>query len=82
MNLFLKNIVRIPLFLIFLLLNTIFHGSLVSLCGIIKLLIPISKFHIIISRIAYWISGGYVLANNFLIKYLYDPEWVIQGREN
>ncbi len=82
MNLFLKNILRIPLFLIFLLLNTIFHGSLVSLCGIIKLLIPISKFNIIISRIAYWISGGYVLANNFLIKYFYDPEWVIQGREN
>ena len=82
MTLFLKNIVRIPLFLIFLSLNTIFHGSLVSFCGIIKLLIPISKFHIVISRIAYWISGGYVLANNFLIKYFYDPEWVIQGREN
>ncbi len=82
MTFFLKNIVRIPLFLIFLSLNTIFHGSLVSFCGIIKLLIPISKFHIVISRIAYWVSGGYVLSNNFLIKYFYDPEWVIQGGEN
>ena len=62
MTLFLKNIIRIPFFLIFLSLNTIFHGSLVSFCGIIKLLIPISKFQIVISRIAYWISGGYVIA--------------------
>ena len=79
MKLFLKNTIRIPLFLIFLSLNTIFHGSLVSLCGIIKLLIPISKFHIVISKIAYWISGGYVLTNNFLMKVFYDPEWDIQG---
>ena len=79
MKLFFKNTIRIPLFLIFLSLNTIFHGSLVSLCGIIKLLIPISKFHIVISKIAYWISGGYVLTNNFLMKVFYDPEWDIQG---
>ena len=79
MKLFFKNTIRIPFFLIFLSLNTIFHGSLVSLCGIIKLLIPISKFHIVISKIAYWISGGYVLTNNFLMKVFYDPEWDIQG---
>ncbi len=82
MTLFLKNTARIPLFLIFLILNTILHGSLVSLCGIIKLIIPISKFHIIISRFAYWISGGYVLTNNFLIKVFYNPEWDIKGLAN
>ena len=82
MNFYLNNVVRISVFLIFLSINTIFHGSLVSSCGIIKLLIPISKFNFVISRVAYWISGGYVLTNNFLIKYFYDLEWLIQGGEN
>ena len=82
MTSFFKNTTKISFFLIFLSLNTIFHGSLVSLCGIIKFLIPISKFHIVISKIAYWISGGYVLINNFLIKVFYDPEWDIQGLDN
>ena len=82
MTFFLKNTARIPFFLIFLSLNTIFHGSLVSLCGIIKFIIPIPKSHIFISNIAYWISGGYVLTNNFLIKVFYDPEWDIQALGN
>ena len=77
-----KNTVRIPLFLIFLSLNTIFHGSLVSLCGIIKFIIPITEFRIFIARIAYWISGGFVLTDNVLMKFFYDPEWDIQGLEN
>lgn len=82
MTLFFKNTVRIPLFLIFLSLNTIFHGSLVSLCGIIKFIIPIPEFRIFIARIAYWISGGFVLTDNVLMKVFYDPEWDIQGLEN
>ena len=82
MTLFFKNIVRIPLFLIFLSLNTIFHGSLVSLCGIIKFIIPIAEFSVFIERIAYWISGGFVLTNNVLMKISYDPEWNIQGLGN
>ena len=82
MKLFFKNSLRIPLFLIFLLLNTILHGSLVSLCGIIKFFFPITEFRTLIARIAYWISGGYVLTNNLLIKVFYDPEWDIQGLVN
>ena len=82
MTLFFKNIVRIPLFLIFLSLNTIFHGSLVSLCGIIKFIIPIAEISEFIERIAYWISGGFVLTNNVLMKISYDPEWNIQGLGN
>jgi len=82
MILFLKNTARIPLFLVFLILNTILHGTLVSLCGITKFIVPISKFHIIISRFAYWISGGYVITNNFLIKIFYAPEWDIKGLAN
>ena len=82
MTLFFKNIVRIPLFLIFLSLNTIFHGSLVSFCGVIKFIIPIAEFKVFIERIAYWISGGFVLTNNVLMKISYDLEWNIQGLEN
>ena len=82
MTLFLKNTARIPLFIIFLLFNTIFHGSLVSLCGIIKFLIPISAFSNFIEKIAYWISGGYVLTNNLLMKLFYNLEWDIQGLQN
>ena len=82
MKLFLKNTTRIPLFLIFLLLNTIIHGSLVSLCGIIKFFFPTTEFSALIARIAYWISGGYVLTNNFLITVFYDPEWDMQGQVN
>jgi len=79
---FFKNTLRIPLFLIFLSLNTIFHGSLVSLCGIIKFIIPVPEFRIFITRIAYWISGGFVVTDNVLMKVFYDPEWDIQGQEN
>ena len=82
MTLLVKNTAKVPLFLIFLSLNTIFHGSLVSLCGIIKFIIPIPEFRIFMSRIAYWIAGGFVLTNNILIKFFYDPEWDIQGMEN
>jgi len=82
MSLFVKNTARIPLFLIFLSLNTIFHGSLVSFCGIIKFIIPIPEFRIFIERIAYWISGGFVLTDNALIKVFYDPDWDIKGLEN
>ena len=82
MTLFFKNILRIPLFLIFLSLNTIFYGSLVSLCGIIKFIIPIAEFRVFIERIAYWISGGFVLTNNVLMNVSYDPEWDIQGLGN
>ena len=82
MTLFFKNTLRIPIFLIFLSLNTIFYGSLVSFCGIIKFIIPIAEFRIFITRIAYWISGGFVLTNNVLIKVFYAPAWDIQGMEN
>jgi len=82
MTLFFKNTVKIPLFLILLSLNTIFHGSLVSLCGIIKFIIPIPEFSVYIARIAYWISGGFVLTDNVLMKVFYDPGWDIQGLEN
>ena len=82
MTLFFKNTLRIPLFLIFLSLNTIFYGSLVGFCGIIKFVIPIAEFRIFITRIAYWISGGFVLTNNVLIKVFYAPEWDINGLGN
>ena len=82
MTLFFKNTVRIPLFLIFLSLNTIFHGSLVSFCGIIKFIIPIPEFRIFVARIAYWISGGFVMTDNVLMKVFYNPEWDIEGLKN
>ena len=82
MALLFKNTLRIPLFLIILSLNTIFHGSLVSFCGIIKFTIPIAEFRIFITRIAYWISGGFVLTNNVLIKVFYAPEWDVKGLKN
>ena len=82
MTLFFKNTIRIPLFLIFLSLNTIFHGSLVSLCGFIKFIIPIPEFRIFVARIAYWISGGFVLSDNILMKVFYDPEWDIKVQGN
>ena len=82
MTLFFKNTLRIPLFIIFLSLNTIFHGSLVSLCGIIKFIIPIPEFRIFVAQIAYWISGGFVMTDNVLMKVFYNPEWDIEGLKN
>ena len=82
MALLLKNIIRIPLFLFFLSLNTIFHGTLVSLCGFIKFVLPRPEWHRLLGGISYWISNGYVLVNNFIMKVFYNPVWDIQGLEN
>ncbi|MED6339117.1 MAG: acetyltransferase [SAR324 cluster bacterium] len=76
------NIIRTPIFIILITLNTAFHGSLVSLCAPIKLLIPISAWRNFWGRISYWIAGGFIITNNFLLKIFFHIEWDIDGLEN
>ena len=76
------NIIRTPIFIILITLNTAFHGSLVSLCAPIKLLIPISPWRNFWGRISYWIAGGFIITNNFLLKIFFHIEWDIDGLEN
>ena len=76
------KIIRSPVFLILITLNTAFHGSLVSFCAPIKLLIPINVWRNFWGRISYWIAGGFIITNNFLLKIFFQIKWDIEGLEN
>jgi len=78
----LKNFLRIPIFIFFLILNTSFHGALVSLCAPIKFLFPNPNWNNFWERISYWIAGGFIITNNFLLKLFFKIEWDIDGLEN
>ena len=82
MKIYLKNLLRIPIFVILFVLNTSFHGTLVSLCAPIKFVIPFSNWRKVWGRISYWISGGFIITNNFLLKAFYDIKWIIEGLDN
>ena len=77
-----KNILRIPIIIILFVINTSFHGTLVSLCAPIKFVIPLSSWRHLWSRISYWISGGFINTNNFILKVFYRLEWDIEGLDN
>jgi len=79
---FITNFIRIPIFIFLLALNTSFHGTLVSLCAPIKFAIPILFWRDQWSKISYWIAGGFVITNNFLLKLLFTLEWDIEGLDN
>ena len=76
------NSIRIPIFILLILLNTAFHGSLVSLCAPIKFVIPINAWLQLWRRISYWIAGGFIITNNFLLSIFFHIEWDIEGMEN
>ena len=78
----LTNLLRIPIFVFLFVLNTTFHGTLVSLCAPIKFLIPLSSWRSFWCRVSYWISGGFIITNNFLLKVFYLIEWDIEGLGN
>ena len=78
----LKKFSRIPIFFFFLILNTSFHGALVSLCAPIKFLIPNSIWKNFWERLSYWIAGGFIITNNFLLKLFFRIEWDIEGLDN
>ena len=78
----LKNFLRIPIFIFFLILNTSFHGALVSLFAPIKFLFPNPNWNNFWERISYWIAGGFIITNNFLLKLFFKIEWDIDGLEN
>ena len=78
----LKNVFRIPIFLLSIILNTSFHGALVSLCAPIKFSIPNPVWKNFWERLSYWIAGGFIITNNFLLKLFFRLEWDIEGLEN
>ena len=78
----LTNLLRIPIFVFLFVLNTSFHGTLVSLCAPIKFVIPLSGWRRFWGRVSYWISGGFIITNNFLLKVFYHLEWDIEGLVN
>ena len=78
----LTNLLRIPIFVFLFVLNTSFHGTLVSLCAPIKFVIPLSGWRSFWGRVSYWISGGFIITNNFLLKVFYHLEWDIEGLVN
>ena len=75
-------LMRIPIFILFFIINTAFHGSLVSLCAPIKLVIPINAWRQLWGRISYWIAGGFIITNNFLLSIFFQIEWDIEGMED
>jgi len=75
-------LLRIPIFIFLFVLNTSFHGTLVSLCAPIKFMIPLSGWRSFWGRVSYWISGGFIITNNFLLKVFYHLEWDIEGLVN
>ena len=77
-----KNFFRIPIFLLSIILNTSFHGALVSLCAPIKFSIPNPVWKNFWERLSYWIAGGFIITNNFLLKLFFRLEWDIEGLEN
>ena len=78
----LTNSLRIPIFVFLFVLNTSFHGTLVSLCAPIKFVIPLSGWRRFWGRVSYWISGGFIITNNFLLNAFYHLEWDIEGLVN
>ena len=76
------NLIRIPVFVFLLILNTSFHGTLVSLCAPVKFVIPIQIWRKFWSRFSYWIAGGFILTNNLILKLLFNLKWDVQGLEN
>jgi len=78
----LTNLLRIPIFIFLFVLNTSFHGTLVSLCAPIKFVIPLSGWRRFWGRFSYWISGGFIITNNLLLKVFYHLEWDIEGLVN
>ncbi|HIB45164.1 MAG TPA: acyltransferase [Candidatus Lambdaproteobacteria bacterium] len=82
MILLLKNLIRISIFVFLIFLNTSFHGTLVSLCAPVKLVIPIQAWRKLWGRISYWIAGGFIITNNFLLKTFFQIDWDIEGLDN
>jgi len=76
------NIFRIPFFVFFIILNTTFHGGLVSLCAPIKYSIPSIIWKNFWEKISYWIAGGFIITNNFLLNFFFRIEWDVKGLEN
>ena len=76
------NLIRIPVFILLIFINTAFHGSLVSLCAPIKFVIPVDAWRHLWGRISYWIAGGFIITNNFLLKSFFHIEWDIEGLED
>jgi len=76
------NLIRIPVFILLIIINTAFHGSLVSLCAPIKFVIPVDAWRHLWGRISYWIAGGFIITNNFLLKSFFHIEWDIEGLED
>ena len=76
------SVFRIPIFFFFVILNTSFHGALVSLCAPIKFSIPIPIWSDFWEKISYWIAGGFIVINNFLLRLFFKIDWEIEGLEN
>jgi len=79
---FIINLIRIPIFVFLIILNISFHGTLVSLCAPIKFAIPISLWRNTWGKLSYWIAGGFIITNNFLLNFFFNLEWDIEGLEN
>ena len=78
----LTNSIRIPIIVFLFILNTSFHGTLVSLCAPVKFVIPLSGWRHLWGKISYWISGGFIITNNFLLKIFFHIEWDVKGLDN
>ena len=76
------NLIRIPIFILLIFLNTSFHGSLVSICAPIKFVIPIKAWKRLWGKISYWLAGGFIITNNFLLRVFFNIEWDIEGLDN
>jgi 1-acyl-sn-glycerol-3-phosphate acyltransferase len=76
------NLIRIPVFILLVTLNTAFHGSLVSLCAPVKFVIPVNTWRQFWGRISYFIAGGFIITNDFLLQSFFHIEWDIEGLEN
>jgi 1-acyl-sn-glycerol-3-phosphate acyltransferase len=76
------NLIRIPVFILLVTLNTAFHGSLVSLCAPVKFVIPVNAWRQFWGRISYFIAGGFIITNDFLLQSFFHIEWDIEGLEN
>jgi len=45
-------------------------------------MIPLSGWRSFWGRVSYWISGGFIITNNLLLKVFYHLEWDIEGLVN
>ncbi len=76
------TIFRVPIFVFLIILNTSFHGTLVSICAPIKFSFSNLIWKKFWERLSYWIAGGFIITNNFLLKLFFKIEWDIEGLEN